>query len=126
MNNRDSRWTLYLPLAGCTLLGIIIGGYVWIVESIELRWAAVAVAIALFSLGLGIQSFVSASHTDDKIKEISEDIKRLQELQSEIKAEQEKQTSTNTPVVASMAAISQLVEFFSQKKAGEEQGDEKS
>jgi len=126
MRNEGGKWQLYLPLVGCTLLGIIIGGYVWIAASTELRWAAVAVAIALISLGLGMQSFVFARYTDDRLKEISEDIKRLQALQDEIKVEQEKQKSTNTPVIASMAAISQLVDFFSKKKTGEGQGDEKT
>ena len=60
MNSRGSRWTLYLPLACFTIAGIAMGSYVWTAESIEIRWAAIAVAIAFVSVGLGIQSFVSA------------------------------------------------------------------
>ena len=118
MNNR-ARWTLYLPLACFTVAGIAIGSYVWIAASIELRWAAIAVAIALIAVGLGIQGFLIARYTDNKLVELHQALMRLETLQSEIKAEQEKQKSTNTPVIASMTALSQLVEFFGKKKADE-------
>lgn len=119
MNSRGSRWTLYLPLACFTLAGIAIGSYVWAVESIEIRWAAIAVAIAFVSVGLGAQSFLIARYTDNKLVELNQTLIHLETLQNEIKAEQEKQKSTNTPVIASMAALSQLVEFFGKKKADE-------
>lgn len=120
MNGRGSRWKLFLPLVAFTIAGIAIGSYVWIAASIELRWAAVAVAIALISAGLGAQGFLIARHTDNKLAELHQTLTRLEALQNEIRAEQEKQTSTNTPVIASMTALSQLVEFFGKKKADEE------
>ena len=126
MNGRGPRWTLYLPIVIFTLAGIAIGSYVWATESIEIRWAAIAVAIAFVSVGLGAQGFLIARYTDNKLGELSQTLIRLETLQNEIKAEQEKQKSTNTPVIASMTALSQLVEFFGKKKADEGQSNEKS
>ena len=119
MDSRSSRWTLYLPFVTFTIAGIAMGSYVWAAESIEIRWAAIAVAIALISIGLGAQGFLIARYTDNKLGELNQTLIRLETLQNEIKAEQEKQKSTNTPVIASMTALSQLVEFFGKKKADE-------
>ena len=119
MNNR-ARWTLYLPLACFTVVGIAVGSYVWAVESIEIRWAGIAVAIALILVGLGVQGFLIARYVDNKLAEISQTLIRLETLQNEIKAEQEQQKKTNTPVIASMTALSQLEEFFGKKKADED------
>jgi len=120
MKNVMLKWQYYLPLLCFVLAGLAIGSYVWIVEAIEIRWAASAVAIALIAAGLGVQSLLLAKYTADRIREINQTLIRLESLQNDIKAEQQRQTGANTPVVASMAAISQLVEFFSKQKGGGE------
>jgi len=125
MNSWGSRWKFYLPIIMFTIAAVMAGIFWWFAVSTEVRLAAIAIAIALISVGLGFQSLVFAVDTDDRIKEINQSIKRLEELQNEIKVDQEKQKNTNTPVVASMTALSQLVEFFGKKKADERQGDEK-
>lgn len=119
MRNGGRKWQLYLPFVVFTFAGIAIGSYVWAAESIEIRWAAIAVAIAFVSVGLGAQGFLIARYTDNKLVELNQTLIRLETLQNEIKVEQEKQKSTNTPVIASMTALSQLVEFFGKKKADE-------
>jgi len=85
----------------------------------EARWAMISVALGVLALTIAWDSYRIARYTNDELQEINQNIKRLEELQNEIKADQEKQTSANTPVVASMAALSQLVEFFGKKKADE-------
>ena len=124
MRNGWGKWQLYFPLVCSIVLAVAMAGYVFIAESIETRWAAIAVAIAFVSVGLGAQGFLIARYTDNKLVELSQTLIRLETLQNEIKAEQEKQKSTNTPVIASMTALSQLVEFFGKKKAGEGQSNE--
>ena len=93
MNNR-ARWILYLPLACFIIVGIAVGSYVWAAESIEIRWAAIAVAITLILVGLGVQGFLIARYVDKKLAELSQTLIRLETLQNEIKAEQEKQKRT--------------------------------
>ena len=92
----------------------------------EARWAMLSVALGVLALAIALESHRIARYTDDRLQEISQNIKRLEELQNEIKTEQEKRTSVNTPVIASMTALSQLVEFFGKKKTDEGQSNEKS
>jgi len=92
----------------------------------EARWAMLSVALGVLALAIALDSHRIAKYTGDRLQEISQNIKRLEELQDEIKTEQEKRTSVNAPVVASMTALSQLVEFFGKKKAGEGQSNKKS
>ena len=92
----------------------------------EARWAMLSVALGVLALAIALGSQMMAKYTNDRLQKISQNIERLEKLQNEIKAEQEKQKSTNTPVIASMTALSQLVEFFGKKKADEGQGDEKT
>ena len=92
----------------------------------EVRWAMISVALGVLALTIAWDSQRMAKYTDDRLQEISQNIKRLEALQNEIKAEQEKRTSANTPVIASMTALSQLVEFFGKKKADEGRSNEKS
>jgi len=91
----------------------------------EARWAMISVALGAFALAIAWDSHRIAKYTDDKLGELSQTLIRLETLENEIKTEQERQTSANTPVVASMTALSQLVEFFGKKKAEEGQNDEK-
>ena len=92
----------------------------------EARWVMISVALGTLALAIAWDSYRIAKYTDDRLQEIKQNVKRLEELQNEIKAEQEKQKSTNTPVIASMTALSQLIEFFGKKKADEGQEDEKT
>jgi hypothetical protein len=119
MRNERGKWRLYLPFVLCIVIAVAFVGCVFIVEAIEIRWAAFAVAIAFGSVALSTQGLITARYTDNKLGELNQTLIRLETLQNEIKAEQEKQKSTNTPVIASMTALSQLVEFFGKKKADE-------
>ncbi len=85
----------------------------------EARWAMLSLALGTLALAIAWDSYRIAKYTDDKLQEINQNIKRLEELQNEIKTEQEKRTSASAPVVASMTALSQLVEFFGKKKGDE-------
>jgi len=85
----------------------------------EARWVMLSLALGVLALVIALDSQMMAEYTNRKLKEISQNIERLEKIQNEIKAEQEKQKSTNTPVIASMTALSQLVEFFSKKKEDE-------
>ena len=85
----------------------------------EARWAMLSLALGTLALAIAWDSYRIAKYTDDRLQEINQNIKRLEELQNEIKVDQEKQKSTNTPVVASMTALSQLIEFFGKKKGDE-------
>jgi len=92
----------------------------------EIRWAMLSVALGALALAIAWDSHRIAKYTDNKLGELSQTLIRLETLQNEIRTEQEKRTSANAPVVASMTALSQLVEFFGKKKADEGQSSEKS
>jgi len=126
MKNAMLKWQSYLPLLCFVLAGLAIGSYLWIVGAIEIRWAAFAVAIALIAVGLGMQGLLLAKYTADRIGEINQALIRLEGLQNDISVAQQQQTTTNTPIVASMTAISQLVEFFSKQKGEDSERNEKS
>jgi len=82
----------------------------------EARWMMISVALGALAVAIAWNSHIIAKYTDNKLGEISQALIRLETLQNEIKAEQERQTSANTPVVASVTALSQLLEFFGKKK----------
>jgi len=92
----------------------------------EVRWAMLSIALGALAFAIAWDSHRIAKHTDDKLRELGQTIIRLEELQNDIKAEKQEQTSANTPVIASMAALSQLLEFFTRKKEPEGETDEKS
>ena len=85
----------------------------------EARWAMLSLALGTLALAIAWDSYRIAKYTDNKLVELSQTLIRLEALQNEIKVDQEKQKSTNTPVIASMTALSQLIEFFGKKKADE-------
>jgi len=113
----DRRWFSRIYSRIMAILAILVAiAAIFIPEA---RWAILSVALGVLALAIALDSHRIAKYTDDRLQEINQNIKRLEELQNEIKTEQEKRTSVNAPVVASMTALSQLVEFFGKKKADE-------
>ena len=66
-----------------------------------------AFAIAVFSVGLGIGSFMVALDTDRRINNIDATLARMEKLQDEIKKAQEEQPSSNNPILATLHGLSQ-------------------
>ena len=120
----DGRWFSRMYSRIMAILAILVAIAAIFIP--EVRWAMLSVALGAFALAIAWDSHRIAKYTDNKLKELSQTLIRLETLQSEIRTEQERQTSANTPVVASMTALSQLVEFFGKKKAGEGQSNKKS
>lgn len=120
----ERRWLSRMYSRIIALLAILVAiAAIFIPEA---RWAMLSLALGTLALAIAWDSYRIAKYTDDKLKELGRTLIRLEGLQNDIKAEQQRQTSANTPVIASMTGLSQLLEFFTKKKEKEGETDEKS
>ena len=120
----DGRWLsrMYSRIVAILAIPVVIAAIV----IPEARWAMISIALGTLAFAIAWDSYRIAKYTDDKLKELGRTLIRLEGLQNDIKAEQQRQTSANTPVIASMTGLSQLLEFFTKKKEKEGETDDKS
>jgi len=93
------------------------------VAAVEVRWAFLALAIALIAVGLGLNSLVVSRHTDRKIAEIDEKLTQIHDLQKEIQKERQEQANSGPPLVASLQALSQYYMDYMAKQKGAGEAD---
>ena len=96
----------------------------YITESIELRWAILAGALGLLGAGLTLNSSLLALRLDNRMKEIDTTLSRIEDLQKEIRKEQEEQTKSSSPMVMSLQALSQYYMDYLAKQAKQKSEDE--
>jgi len=101
-----NRRLYYIPLS-CVILALFLGLVGWFAESSTIKWAAPAFGLALISVGLGLNGFLIALHTDRRMHEMDATLARIENLQEEIQREQKEQASSRSPIVSSLQALSQ-------------------
>ena len=91
-----------------------------ITQSEMIKWAAPSFAIALVSLGLGINSLIIALHSDKQMSKIDATLVRIETLQEEIKkdiAEQKNQKSSGVQIIPTLQGISKyMMDFINKDK----------
>lgn len=118
MDKMKANWRNYILLAVFTIAAVAIGIYAWVVVVTEIRWASLALAIALIAVGLGLNSLVISRRTDRKIAEIDEKLTQIHDLQKEIQKERQEQANSGPPLVASLQALSQYYMDYMAKQKG--------
>ena len=122
MNRRP--FVIFLPFV---VAAFAIGSVVWFTQSQELKWAAVAIGLALISLGLGVISLLISRHTDKRINELNATIAQIETSQAEMQREQreqKEQSSSNSSIVPTLQAFSQLyLDYLANQKGEDEQQD---
>ena len=121
-----TKLLIYYPLLLCTFVAAIILIYAWLTQPIEIIWVFASLAIALISLGLGLNSILIAVNSKNQFEGLSKKFdEEFQKLQQEIKDAHQKQSDAQSPMVVSMSALSQFLTNWTKQKE-QEAKDEKS
>ena len=113
------RSLYYYPLA-VVIVAIILALFGWFAESTAVRWVALSFGLALIASGLGLYSFLISLHTERTMIEMSTALARIESLQEEIRKDQKEGTSSGTPIVASLEAMTQYYIDYINKQKGED------
>jgi hypothetical protein len=103
MHWRDFRIFIYFIVAA-----VVLGVVSWTVLPQSAVWVAPVVALGLILTGLGINSLVLIYRTNKKIDSIQETLLRIEQMQEAIQKEQEKQSGSQTTIVPTLQAFTQL------------------
>lgn len=107
-----------------SIAAFLIALLVYIIDSIELRWAIIGGALGLLGVGLAFNSFALTIQTDKEIRDIKETLSQLENLQREIQKEQKEHAKSSSPLVTSLQALSQYYIDYLAKQAKQKSGDE--
>ena len=113
----------FVSLFSFVLVAFVLGLLGWFTQSEMVRWAALAIALALISVGLGVNSLIIALHTDRKMSKIEATLPRIETLQEEVRkeqAEQKEERGSSSQVVSTLQAISQYYMNFINKAKEED------
>jgi hypothetical protein len=116
--------TAIISVAAFVLAAFVVSLLVYIVDSIELKWAIASGALGLVGAGLALNSFILTLRTDNRMKEINTTLSRIEDLQREIQKEQKEQAKSSSPIVMSLQALSQYYIDYLAKQAKQKSGDE--
>ena len=118
------NWRDFMVLWCFIIAAILVGSIGWFIFSTEFKWAAPAIALGLLSIGLGVNSISMAYSADRKYTAINETLSNIMQIQEDIQKEQKEPTSSSSPLVVSLQALSQYyTDFLAQQKG--EQNNEK-
>jgi len=118
-----NRWLHFIPV-GFVIIALFLGLFGWFAESSTIKWVAPAYGLALISLGLGLHSYLNTKHIHRRMSQMDATLTRIEALQEDIQKEQKEQTSSRSPVVESLQALSQLYFDFIAKQEGEDEKDQ--
>ena len=110
------RRLYYYPLA-IIILAVFLGLFGWFTESTTVRWVAPAFGLALIAVGLGVNSWIIALHTEKRATEMGAALARIEGLAEEMRKEQNERASSGPPIVASLQAMSQYyMDYINKQK----------
>ena len=97
---------------------LVFGGSFFRSEAI--KWGSYAIGFAVISIGLGISGTKQGLETNNKIEKMEETLSRIENLQEEIRKEQNERANSGPPIVASLEAMSKYYMDYINKQRGEE------
>jgi hypothetical protein len=112
----------YYPLA-IIILAVLLAVIGWFSESSSIRWVAPAFGLALVAIGLGINSLITALHTERKMTEMGAALARIQGVQEEIQKEQKEQNekkSSGSQIIPTLEVFTQFYLDYLNKQKGED------
>jgi hypothetical protein len=117
MHWKDLRVFIYFIVAA-----VVLGVVSWTMLPSSAIWVAPVVALGLILTGLGINSLVLTSRTNTKIEAIQEMLAHIERMQEAIQKEQEKQSGSQTTIVPTLQAFTQLyMDSIADRQSEEEQ-----
>jgi UDP-N-acetylmuramyl pentapeptide phosphotransferase/UDP-N-acetylglucosamine-1-phosphate transferase len=117
MHWRDFRVFIYFIVAA-----VVLGVVSWKMLPSSAVWVAPVVALGLLLTGLGINNLVLTCRTNKKIEAIQEMLVRIEQMQEAIQKEQEKQSGSQTTIVPTLQAFTQLyMDSIADRQSEEEQ-----
>jgi len=109
----------YYPLA-IVILAIFLALFGWFTESSSIRWIAPAFGLALIAVGLSVNSWIIALHTERRMTKMGAALTRIEGLQEEIRKEQSERANSGPSIVASLEAMSKYYMDYISKQKGED------
>ncbi len=113
------NWRPFISPSSFVLLALILGLLGWFTQSENVRWAALAVALAIISVGLGMNSIIIGLRADKRTSEMNATLVRIESLQREIQNKQDEQSKPGSSIVPTLQALSQLfLDYVGKHKSG--------
>ena len=111
----------FVILLSFVVLALIVGIVGWFTLSTTIKWAAPATALALFSVGLGLNSLIIALHLNRRINEVNTTLTRIEGLQIETSKELKEQSSSGSPILPTLQTFSQFyLDYLAKQKSEKE------
>ncbi|MFC1873274.1 hypothetical protein ACFLW3_00460 [Chloroflexota bacterium] len=105
-----------------SILAVIFVIVMLFIGSPEIRWIALAVGLAVISLGLGLSSFYITLEADTTTRELKSRLERIEQGQQEILAEIREGRGSGTPIVASLDALTKYyTDYMQRQNRGDDQ-----
>lgn len=123
MNIKWLRKAITSPLTWFIAAGLAVGRYGWMLEVSGIRWAALAMAIALISIGIGLESYVRAAQIEGQMKETNTRLEQIIDSLEEMKRKQDEQSSSSSMIIPTLETFTKFYLDYldKQKSTGEEQ-----
>ena len=117
-------WKHFSSLMVCIILALflVLGGLFG-----EL-YILYAFALAVISVGLGLNSLIITLHTDERMNKIDVKLTQIVDLQEEMQKEHKEQSNSRSPIIPTLQAFSQLyLDYLAKQQTGEQnqKGDRK-
>jgi len=118
------NWRYFIILLSFIILALLVVIAGLVAGSTTIKWITPAIALALISVGLGLNSLTIALHTDKRMNEMDATLTRIEGLQEELQKEQKEQANSSSPVVTSLQALSQIYFDYMAKQKEEDEKDQ--
>ena len=120
------NWRAFYVLLLFILIAFTFGLLGLFSQSLELKLAITAGSLALLSVGLGINSFLISLNTEKRINEVSFNLTRIEEFQTELQREykeHQEQSSSGSMIIPTLETFTKFyLDYLDRQKGeGEEQ-----
>ncbi len=119
MNTKWLRAVMTSPIAWFIITGLAIGIYTWIVETSEIKWAGIVLAIASISIGIGLDSFIRATRIENQMKKINLRLDQIKNSLEEIMEQQDTRTNSSSMIIPTLETFTKLYLDYIDKQKDE-------
>ncbi|MFC1953428.1 hypothetical protein ACFLWR_04785 [Chloroflexota bacterium] len=111
---------ILISITAFSLMAFLISLLVFVVDTVELKWAITAGALGALGIGLAFNSYLLALRTDTRMNEIQVTISQIIGLQDKLQEEQSEQKSSGSQIIPTLEVFSQFYMDYLNKQKGED------
>ncbi|UCE98198.1 MAG: hypothetical protein JSV74_02380 [Dehalococcoidia bacterium] len=127
MNIKYLRKLITSPLIWFIIAGLAIGSYAWMVEVSGISWAAIALTIALISIGIAFDSYLRTAKINEQMKEINSSLDQIKNSLEAIKNKQNEESSSGSMIIPTLETFTKFyLDYLDKQQGGAEKQINKS